>query len=239
MVALPIAFAIASGVRPEQGLYTAIVAGFSISLLSGRRYMIGGPTGAFVVLVLSIVQSHGYEGLVLATFMAGLPLVAMAFARLGSVIRFIPYPVTVGFTTGIAVVIGVGQIPEALGLNLGAAHSEFVPRIAEYARSMHTFTPAAFGLSLMTVATIRMTPRLAWRLPGPLAGVVVATVAAHGLGLDVATVGSRFGELPAGLPPFWIPAVDPAMARELVQRRWRSRSSRGSSPSSARSSPTA
>ena len=219
IIALPlaIAFAIASGVRPEQGLYTAIVAGLTISLLSGSRVQIGGPTGAFVILIFSVVQSHGYDGLAVATLMAGVFLIAMAFARMGSVIRFIPYPVTVGFTAGIAVVIALSQVPEALGLDLAEEHSEFVPRVVGYARAMGTLSMEALAVTLATVVVIRWAPRVTRHLPGPLIGIVLAAVLTQALGLDIETVGSRFGGVPSGLPTFRLPRIDPVMLPELVQ----------------------
>jgi hypothetical protein len=219
VVALPlaIAFAIASGVRPEQGLYTAVVAGLAISVLSGSRVQIGGPTGAFVVLVLGIVQSHGYDGLAVATLMAGVMLIAMAFARMGSVIRFIPYPVTVGFTAGIAVVIAVGQIPDALGLDLTVEDGDFVPRLIAYAGALGTIRPTALVVTVLTVVAIRVTPRIVRHVPGPLLAIVAGAVATRVLGLDIETVGSRFGGVPTGLPSFHWPRVEAAMIPELVQ----------------------
>lgn len=219
VVALPlaIAFAIASGVRPEQGLYTAIAAGFVIAVLSGSRVQIGGPTGAFVVLVLSIVQAHGYDGLATATLLAGFMLIGMGVARFGSVIRFIPYPVTIGFTAGIAAVIAVGQVPEALGLDVPGSPTDFVSRIVAYARAIGSIDPAALGITLLTVATIRIAPRLMGRIPSPLMGLVVATVAVQLLGLDVETVGSRFGGVPSGLPELRLPRIDPGLIPDLIQ----------------------
>lgn len=218
IVALPlaIAFAIASGVRPEQGLYTAIVAGLVISTLSGSRVQIGGPTGAFVVLVLSVVQQHGYDGLAVATMMAGVLLLAMAFARMGSVIRFIPYPVTVGFTAGIAVVIAVGQIPAALGLDLTEEHSEFVPRLVSYLEALPSTSLEAVAITLLTVAAIRITPRVVRHVPGPLVGIVLAALVTKLFGLDVATVGSRFGGVPTDLPSFRWPSVAAADIPPLI-----------------------
>ena len=219
IVALPlaIAFAIASGVRPEQGLYTAIVAGLVISLLSGSRVQIGGPTGAFVVLVFSIVQEFGYDGLAVATLLAGALLIAMGWARLGAVIRFIPYPVTVGFTTGIALVIAMGQIPDALGLEVTAQEADFLPRLASYFEARATLDPAALGLTAFTVATVLFWPRVTQRVPGPLVALLLATGLAHLLGLGVDTIGTRFGGVPSALPAFRMPAVDFAMLPDLLQ----------------------
>jgi len=213
---LAIAFAIASGVRPEQGLYTAIVAGFLISLLGGSRVQIGGPTGAFVVLVAGIVAEFGYEGLAVATLMAGVFLMLMALARLGDVIRFMPYPVTVGFTTGIALIIAVGQVGDALGLTLGAAPADFMARLSAYASHIDTVDPSAVGLFVATIAIIQLWPRVGSRVPGPMVAIVVTTALAHALGLDVDTIHARFGDVPRSLPPFRVPGVDLELLPKLV-----------------------
>lgn len=217
IVALPlaIAFAIASGVRPEQGLYTAIVAGFLISALSGSRVQIGGPTGAFVVLVFSVVQQHGYDGLVVATLLAGGLLIAMGVARMGAVIRFIPYPVTVGFTTGIAIIIAVGQVPDGLGLVLAETPSEFMQRIAAYGSGLGTASPWATALTLLTVAVVVLWPRVSRRIPGPLVALLLTTAAVQLFGLPLDTIGSRFGAVPTGLPAFRLPRVDMATVPAL------------------------
>jgi SulP family sulfate permease len=219
VVALPlaIAFGIASGVRPEQGLYTAIVAGLVISVFSGSRVQIGGPTGAFVVLVFSIVNDFGYDGLAVATLMAGAMLVAMGWARMGAVIRFIPFPVTVGFTTGIALIIAISQIPDALGLELAGAETDFVPRLVSYYQARESVDGAALGLAVVTVAIVLLWPRLKSKIPGQLVGLVVATVIAHGLRLDVDTIASRFGGVPSALPEVRFPRVDLAMLPALFQ----------------------
>lgn len=218
VVALPlaIAFAIASGVRPEQGLYTAIVAGFVISLLSGSRVQIGGPTGAFVVLVLTTVNEFGYEGLAVATLMAGCLLIAMGFARLGGVIRFIPYPVTVGFTTGIATIIALGQLPDGLGLELAESHSEFLPRVASYVRALDTISPAAAAVCIGTALIVVLWPNVSKRLPGPLVGLLAATFVVHLAGLEVDTIQSRFGGVPTSLPSLRVPTVEWEMLPRLV-----------------------
>jgi sulfate permease, SulP family len=219
IVALPlaIAFAIASGVRPEQGLYTAIVAGLVISALSGSRVQIGGPTGAFVVLVFEIVQQFGYEGLAVATLMAGFILVAMGWARLGGIIRFIPYPVTVGFTTGIALVIAVGQLPDALGLTLAHQEADFIPKIRSYLEASGTVSPAAIAVTVLTMLLVLYWPRVSRRVPGPLVALLLVTGLEHALGLGLDTIGSRFGSVASGLPSLRIPRVDPAMLPQLLQ----------------------
>jgi hypothetical protein len=161
IVALPlsIALAIASGVRPEQGLYTAIVAGFLISLLGGSRVQIGGPTGAFIVIVYGVVQKFGYPGLAVATMMAGGILVVMGLARLGSVIKFVPYPVTVGFTSGIALIIAAAQVRDQFGLQLAAVPADFVEKLAAYAGNAATWSPWALGVGLATLAILVFFPR--------------------------------------------------------------------------------
>jgi SulP family sulfate permease len=218
VVALPlaIAFGIASGVRPEQGLYTAIVAGFLISLLSGSRVQIGGPTGAFVVLVGTVVARFGYEGLAVATLMAGGLLVVMGLARLGTVIRFIPYPVTVGFTTGIAVIIAIGQLPDGLGLALSESPTEFIPRILAYGRALDTWSPVAAAVCIGTVVVATTWSRVSARVPGFLIALVAATGLVHAFGLDVATIESRFGGVPTSLPSFSLPRIDLAQLPLLV-----------------------
>lgn len=218
IVALPlaIAFAIASGVRPEQGLYTAIVAGFLISTLSGSRVQIGGPTGAFVVLVFGVVQQFGYDGLVVATLLAGGLLVAMGIARMGAVIQFVPYPVTVGFTTGIALIIAVGQVPDGLGLRLGAVPSQFLPRVASYARGLPTVSPWAVVTLVASILVVVLWPRVSRRIPGPLVALLATTVAAQLLHLPVQTIGERYGAVPTGLPAFRLPHVPLAQVPALI-----------------------
>ncbi len=218
IVALPlaIAFAIASGVKPEQGLYTAIIAGFIISLLSGSRVQIGGPTGAFIVLVFEIVSKFGYEGLAVATMIAGLILIILGFARLGSIIQFIPYPVTVGFTSGIAVVIASGQIRDALGLQMSAVPSEFLHKISAYADTIGTFNPWATGITLATILIILTVPRFFPRIPGSVVALVVVTAAVKAFALPVETIGSRFGSIPGSLPMPQLPNIDWKVLPDLI-----------------------
>jgi SulP family sulfate permease len=218
IIALPlaIAFAIASGVRPEQGIYTAIVAGLVVSLFGGSRVQIGGPTGAFVVIVAGIVAEFGYQGLAMATAMAGILLIVMAWARLGDVIRFIPYPVTVGFTSGIALIIAVGQLGDGLGLDLDRMPADFWGRCRVYFEHAGSVDAASVALFVVTIAVIRLWPRVTSRLPGPLAALLLTTVAARLMIPDVATVGSRFGAVPSTLPSFRGLAVDWEMIPHLV-----------------------
>ena len=219
IVALPlsIAFAIASGVTPDRGLYTAIVAGFVISALGGSRVQIGGPTGAFVVIVYGIVQRYGLEGLTIATLMAGVILIGFGVARLGSTIRFIPHPVIIGFTAGIAVIIASGEIKDALGLRMGAVPAEFVERFQVFAQHFGTINWAASGICVATVAVIMLWPRVSRRIPGPLVALLATTAVAQLLHLDVETIGSRFGVLAAQLPHPVVPHVSYADAIRLVR----------------------
>lgn len=210
IVALPlsIAFGIASGVRPEQGLFTAIVAGFLISALGGSRVQIGGPTGAFVVIVAGIVAKFGYAGLAVATIMAGALLVAMSIARLGNVIKFIPYPVIIGFTSGIAIIIAMGQIGDGLGLPAGEAPSHFWPRCLYYLRSLPAANLTAAAICLGTVVITKQWSRVTARVPGPLVALLLATIVVRAFELPVDTIGSRFGEVPTGLPKPSLPRFD-------------------------------
>ncbi len=217
IVALPlaIAFAIASGVKPEQGLYTAVIAGFFISLLSGSRVQIGGPTGAFIVIVYGIVQKYGYEGLATATFMAGGLLLLMGFSRLGSIIKFIPYPVTVGFTSGIALIIAAGQVRDFLGLSLENVPSDFIEKLIAYQEHAASVNLYALGLGLLAVGIILLWPRVTHRLPGSLIALVVTTLLVHTLDLPVDTIGSRYGSVPQGLPQPHLPSFSWPLITEL------------------------
>src|SRR2546423_348112 len=178
IVALPlaIAFAIASGVSPERGLWTAIVAGFLVSALGGSRVQIAGPTGAFVVIVYGIVQRYGVNGLEIATLMAGVLLIAFGLLKFGGVIKFIPHPVTTGFTSGIAVIILAGQIKDFLGIRMGAVAADFVEKVAAYAENIGHVTPAAVGVALLALAILIIWPRISHRIPGPFVALIVTTV---------------------------------------------------------------
>jgi len=218
IVALPlaIAFAIASGVKPEQGLYTAIVAGLLISVLSGSRVQIGGPTGAFIVIIYGIVQKFGYDGLAIATIMAGVLLVIMGIAKLGSVIKYIPYPVTVGFTSGIALVIAAGQIRDLLGLQMEKVPAEFIEKLVAYSEHIGTITPAAGTLGIATIVIVFLWPRVTHRVPGSLVAILVTTAIVPLFNLPVETIGSRFGSVSGALPSLHIPHVEWRMVSSLV-----------------------
>ncbi len=217
IVALPlaIAFAIASGVKPEQGLYTAIVAGFLISLLSGSRVQIGGPTGAFIVIIYGIVQKFGYDGLVIATIMAGVLLVIMGFAKLGAVIKYSPYPVTVGFTAGIALIIATGQVRDLLGLSLEKVPAEFIEKIRAYSEHAGTISPVAAAIGIATIAIVFLWPRVTQRVPGSLVAIVATTATVQLFDLPVETIGSRFGSVSGALPTLRVPHFEWRMMSDL------------------------
>jgi SulP family sulfate permease len=207
LVALPLAmaFGIASGVTPQAGLYTAVVAGFLISALGGSRTQVGGPTGAFVVIISGIVLRFGMSGLAMVTLMAGIVLLLMGFTGLGSAVRFIPRMVVIGFTNGIAILIASTQIKDFFGLRVGAVPSEFLPRIRLLVTHAASFNPAALGLGLGTLAILLVMPRFTKRVPASIVALLVATGVSLYFHLPVETIGSRFGGIPRGLPPFAIP----------------------------------
>ncbi|HEX3867503.1 MAG TPA: SulP family inorganic anion transporter, partial [Gemmatimonadaceae bacterium] len=218
IVALPlaIAFAIASGVTPDRGLWTAIVAGFVISALGGSRVQIGGPTGAFVVIVYGIVQKYGIDGLTVATLMAGVLLVIMGLAKLGTVIKFIPHPVITGFTSGIAVIIFSSQVKDLLGLKMGAVPAEFMPKWAAFVHNATAFTPAAVMVAATSLAIIVVWPKITPRIPGPFVALIAATVAVRALHIPVETIGTRFGALNAALPHPQLPHLSVTQITALV-----------------------
>jgi SulP family sulfate permease len=217
IVALPLslALAIASGVRPEQGLFTAVVAGFLISALGGSRVQIGGPTGAFIVLVYGIVQTHGYDGLAVATIMAGGIMILMGVARLGNVIKFVPYPVTIGFTSGIAILIALSQVRDLLGLDMAAVPVDFAEKIIAYADYVGSMNLWALAVGGFTVVFLRFWPRVAPRIPAPLLALVIATLIVRALDLPVETIGDRFGAVPQTLPAPSLPSASYADVRAL------------------------
>lgn len=218
IVALPlaIAFAIASGVTPDRGLYTAVIAGFLISALGGSRVQIGGPTGAFVVIVYGIVQQHGIDGLLLATMMAGVILIGFGLARLGTAIKFIPYPVTVGFTSGIALIIFSSQVKDFLGLTMGEVPADFVAKWQQYASHLDALNPWAIGIAVACLLIIQLWPRVSRRIPGPFVALIVATIAVTVWQIPVETIGSRFGEIHAGLPAPHLPEISLQRVQALI-----------------------
>jgi SulP family sulfate permease len=218
IVALPLAmaFGIASGVAPERGLYTAIIAGFLISALGGSRVQIGGPTGAFVVIVFDVVRTHGLDGLAICTLMAGVMLIAMGLARLGAAIKFIPYPVITGFTSGIAVIIFSSQFGDLLGLESGPLPGDLHRKWVAYFDCLETINWTATGLSLLCVALVVVFRRLSPRLPAALIAMLAATVLVLALELQVETIGSRFGGIPTSLPRPEFPPISLERMKELV-----------------------
>jgi SulP family sulfate permease len=206
IVALPLAlaFAIASGVPPERGLYTAIVAGFLISALGGSRVQIGGPTGAFVVIVYGIVTKFGYNGLVICTLIAGFILIVMGLARMGALIKFIPYPVVTGFTSGIAVIIFSNEIKDFFGLKMGNVPADLMDKWVAYWDGRRTVNGTTLLLALFTLAILIVWPRISRLVPGPFVAMVAATLVVQLLHLPVETIASRFGGVPTTLPvPHW------------------------------------
>ncbi len=218
VVALPLAmaFAIASGLPPERGLFTAIIAGFLISLLGGSRVQIGGPTGAFVVIVSGIVAQYGYAGLAWCTLLAGGILILFGVFRLGGLIRFIPFPVTTGFTSGIAVVIFSTQIKDLLGLRMSTVPAGFIPKWEAYFHALGTVSAAGTAIGLGTVLVIALLHHWTPRLPGMLIAMVLATAAVALFHLDVETIGGRFGQLPRMLPTPGLPSIEPGHVGGLV-----------------------
>jgi SulP family sulfate permease len=219
IVALPLsmAIAIASGTTPERGLYTAIVGGFLVSALGGSRFQIGGPAGAFIVLVAAAVDRHGIDGVLLATAMAGIFLTVAGFLRLGTYIKFIPYPVTVGFTAGIAVIIFASQINDLLGLTLaGKEPGPIVPKMAAFAGVIGTINPYAVGLAVAAIGLIVGLRKWRPHWPGMLIAVAATAVAAWALGLPVETIGTRFGGIPSTFPAPQLPAFSFAKMQAVL-----------------------
>ncbi|MEO2075347.1 MAG: sulfate permease [Bacillus sp. (in: firmicutes)] len=218
VIAIPLgmAFAIASGVKPEYGIYTTIVAGILISLFGGSRYQIGGPTGAFIPILFGVVMTYGYENLLIAGFMAGVILLLMGVFRLGSLIKYIPRPVTIGFTAGIAVTIFMGQIASFLGLEGIKKHEEFIDNSKEILIHLETSNIYSILTATICLVTVILTPRIAPKIPGPLIGLVVSTLAATLLYPNqVATIGTAYGQIPSSLPHIQIPHIDLEMMLKL------------------------
>jgi len=210
IVALPLsmAIAVASGVSPERGLYAAVIGGFLVSALGGSRYQVGGPAGAFIVLVAATVTKFGLDGLLLTVFISGLMLTVIGVLRFGSLIRYIPHAVTVGFTCGIAVTIFASQLKDLVGLKLpGVEPGSFLPKLAMLGQALPTISPAALAVGVGSAALIFVLRRLLRNWPGMLIAVVLASLAAWLFHLPVETVGSHFGELPHGLPSPRLPSI--------------------------------
>jgi SulP family sulfate permease len=219
IVALPLsmAIAIASGVTPDRGLYTAVIGGFIVSLLGGSRFQIGGPAGAFIVLVSLTAERHGIDGVILATLMAGVFLIAAGLLRLGTYIKFIPYPVTVGFTAGIAVIIFASQLRDLLGITLTTKEpGELLPKLEALARGLPTANASAVAVAAVSIAIIVVLRKLRPHWPGILIAVVVAALATWALSLPVETIGTRFGGIPRQLPSPAFPLFSLEKARAVL-----------------------
>jgi SulP family sulfate permease len=218
LVALPLAmaFAISSGMAPEAGLYCAIVAGFTVSLLGGSRVQVAGPTGAFVVVVAGIVAEYGIDGLFMCTLMAGVGLVLLGITGLGTAVKFIPRPVVVGFTNGIAVLIVSTQLKDFFGLDIARVPGEFLGRMQAVAGAWNTLSPANTILAASSLAALVVHARVSPRVPGAIVVLVAGTLAALGLGLPVETIASRFGGIPAGFPTPHVPTFRPELLLPLL-----------------------
>lgn len=218
IIALPlsIALAISSGVSPEQGLFTAIVAGFLISLLGGSRVQIGGPTGAFMVIVYGIVKQYGMDGLIASTIMAGIIMVILGLFKMGSIIKFIPYPITTGFTSGIALVIFSSQIKDFFGLQIGEVPAEFVLKWKMYIENFNTFNIESLALGILSLLIIIFWPKINKKIPGTLIALVASTLIASFFSLDVETIGSKFGHISSSLPAPSLPQISFDAFKNLV-----------------------
>lgn len=218
IIALPlsIALAIASGVSPEQGLYTAIIAGFFISFFGGSRVQIGGPTAAFVVIIYGIVTTYGTDGLIVATIMAGIFLCLMGIFHFGSLIKYIPYTITTGFTCGIAVTLFVGQIKDFLGLQMESVPSEFADKIVAYAKNISTTNITALLIGLLAVLILVLWPKVTDKIPGSLIAIIVTTAIVYFAKLPVNTIGSVYGELSSSFPTFQVPSISFKLIQELL-----------------------
>ncbi|HAT4090344.1 SulP family inorganic anion transporter [Clostridium perfringens] len=218
IIALPlsIALGISSGVPPEKGLITAIIAGFIISLLGGSRVQIGGPTGAFVVIVFGIIQNHGVDGLIIATFMAGIILVLFGLLRFGSLIKYIPYPITVGFTSGIAVTLFSTQVKDFLGLSMTKTPSEFIPKWEAYISHMNTTNLYTLAIGLLALIILIFWPKINKKIPGSLIALIVTTLVVFIFNLPVATIGSQFGKISSNIPMPHIPNLNLNTLKALI-----------------------
>jgi SulP family sulfate permease len=218
IVALPLAlaFAIASGVSPEKGIYTAIIGGFIVSFLGGSKVQIGGPTGAFIIIISGIVATYGISGLTIATFMAGIMIILIGIARLGSVIKFIPHSLIVGFTSGIALIILSTQGKDFFGLSMGSVPSGFVEKVNTYAQHFSSVNVYALGIAFFTVAITFITPRLKFRIPGSLISILLFTVIVLWFRLPVETIESRFGSISGAIPAPVVPEIHFQTIRELM-----------------------
>ena len=218
VIALPlsIALAIASGVKPECGLYTAIIAGFFISFFGGSRVQIGGPTAAFVVIIYGIVAEFGMDGLILSTILAGIFLVIMGLCHFGSLIKYIPHTITTGFTCGIGVTLLVGQLKDFLSLDIENVPSEFIDKIIAYAKNITSVNFVSLAVGVFSIAILVVFPKITKKIPGSLVAIIVSTLIVQLAGLDIPTIGSVFGELSSSFPKFHVPSINFEMIKELI-----------------------
>ena len=218
IIALPlsIALAIASGVGPEQGLYTALIAGFFISFFGGSRVQIGGPTAAFVVIIYGIVASYGTDGLIVATILAGIILVIMGICRFGSLIKYIPYTITTGFTCGIAVTLFIGQLKDFFGMDIASVPSEFLDKVIVYAKNISTINLTATLIGLLAVAIMLLWTKVTDKIPGSLVAIVVTTAIAYFAKLPVNTIGSVYGKLNSAFPSFHVPSITMNLIQQMI-----------------------
>lgn len=218
IIALPlsIALAIASGVGPEQGLYTAIIDGFFISFFGGSRVQIGGPTAAFVVIIYGIVASYGTDGLIVATILAGIILVIMGICRFGSLIKYIPYTITTGFTCGIAVTLFIGQLKDFFGMDIASVPSEFLDKVIVYAKNISTINLTATLIGLLAVAIMLLWTKVTDKIPGSLVAIVVTTAIAYFAKLPVNTIGSVYGKLNSAFPSFHVPSITMNLIQQMI-----------------------
>ncbi|MDD2534205.1 MAG: SulP family inorganic anion transporter [Eubacteriales bacterium] len=216
-IPLSVALAIASGASPSAGLYTAILAGFTAAMLGGSAMQVTGPTGAFVVIVYGIIADHGLDGLIAATLIAGVILLAMGLLKLGSVIRYIPFPITVGFTAGIALTILAGQLNDFFGFGIAKMPAEFIEKMIVYAEHLDQISWPNLVIGLIALAIIILWPKINRLIPGSLVAIVVTTILIQFVDLPVATIGSRFPDLSGGFPAFRVPHITFGTLRDLIQ----------------------
>ena len=218
IIALPlsIALAIASGVGPEQGLYTAIIAGFFISFFGGSRVQIGGPTAAFVVIIYGIVAQYGTDGLIVATILAGIILVIMGICHFGSLIKYIPYTITTGFTRGIAVTLFVGQLKDFFGLSIKSVPSEFLDKVIVYAKNIKSVNITASLIGLSAIAIMLIWPKITDKIPGSLVAIIITTAIAYFAKLPINTIGSVYGELNSSFPAFHVPSISMNLIQKML-----------------------
>ena len=218
IIALPlsIALAIASGVGPEQGLYTAIIAGFFISFFGGSRVQIGGPTAAFVVIIYGIVEQYGTDGLIVATILAGIILVIMGICRFGSLIKYIPYTITTGFTCGIAVTLFVGQLKDFFGLEIASVPSEFLNKVIAYVQNISTINLTSTIIGVVAIIIMLFWPKVTDKIPGSLIAIIITTSIVYFAKLPVNTIGSVYGELNSAFPTFLAPALSMKLVQEMI-----------------------